>query len=409
MGTTKKEKQRRLLWVLPILVLPFLTVLFWAMGGGKSNISEKPIQSKGLNQVLPETAVPESSFNKLNYYDRADEDSSKQESLKSKDPFFTAGVHSAGNESEFEIKMGDRYLNSSFQNPHEEKVMERLKALQQAVSHPNHNETRFKRNGAGTSNNASGELERLEAIAASMNTVPEEDREMQQINGMLENILDIQHPQRVQERMKKEQRLKQGKASPVGRPEKDNIIGQLSEKSMPMSRDSSSNGFYSIDREESGFEAENAITAAIAESQICVNGSTLKLRLSQEIELNGTRIPKNTFIYGTVSLKGERLTVEINSIRFQNSVFPVELLLYDLDGLEGIYIPGAISRDVAKASAERSIQPLGLASLDDSWGSQAAGAGIEAAKSLLSKKVKLVKVMVKSGYQVLLKEKRNNN
>ncbi len=120
-------------------------------------------------------------------------------------------------------------------------------------------------------------------------------------------------------------------------------------------------------------------------------------------------ILKNTFVYGTASLKGERLTVEISSIRFQNSVFPVELLLYDIDGLEGIYIPGAISRDAAKASAERSIQPLGIASLDDSWGSQATGAGIEAAKSLLSKKVKLVKVMVKSGYQVLLKDKKRNN
>jgi hypothetical protein len=52
------------------------------------------------------------------------------------------------------------------------------------------------------------------------------------------------------------------------------------------------------------------------------------------------------------------------------------------------------------------MQTLGVASLDDSWGSQAAGAGIEAAKSLLSKKVKLIKVVVKAGYQVLLRDEK---
>jgi hypothetical protein len=44
--------------------------------------------------------------------------------------------------------------------------------------------------------------------------------------------------------------------------------------------------------------------------------------------------------------------------------------------------------------------------MDPSLGAQAASAGIQAAKTLISKKVKLVKVTVKAGYQVLL---RDNN
>jgi hypothetical protein len=50
--------------------------------------------------------------------------------------------------------------------------------------------------------------------------------------------------------------------------------------------------------------------------------------------------------------------------------------------------------------------------LDDSWGAQAAGVGIEAAKTLFSKKAKLIKVVVKAGYQVLLhdeQQKQNNS
>ena len=142
--------------------------------------------------------------------------------------------------------------------------------------------------------------------------------------------------------------------------------------------------------------------AVVHETQTVVNGSTVKLRLANAIFINGVLIPKDHFLYGIASLKGERLTITINSLRYHNSIFPVNLSVYDRDGLAGIYIPDAISRDVAKASADRSIQTLGVTSLDDSWGAQAAGMGIETAKNLLSKKVKLVKVVLKAGYQVLI-------
>jgi len=122
-------------------------------------------------------------------------------------------------------------------------------------------------------------------------------------------------------------------------------------------------------------------------------------------------IPKDNFLFGEATLSGERLGIKIGSIRYQNSLFPVELSVYDLDGMLGIYIPGAITRDVAKQSADRTIQGIGLTTLDPSLGAQAASAGIEAARDMISKKVKLIKVTVKAGYQVLLrdeKQKQNN-
>ncbi|MBA2563227.1 MAG: conjugative transposon protein TraM, partial [Chitinophagaceae bacterium] len=105
-------------------------------------------------------------------------------------------------------------------------------------------------------------------------------------------------------------------------------------------------------------------------------------------------------------LNGERLAIKINSIRYRNSLFPVELSVFDLDGLDGIYIPGAITRDVAKQSADRAAQQIDLTTINPSISAQAASAGIEAAKTLFSKKVKLVKVTVKAGYQVLLRDEK---
>ena len=96
-----------------------------------------------------------------------------------------------------------------------------------------------------------------------------------------------------------------------------------------------------------------------------------------------TLIPKDNFIYGTVSVNGERLLVDIASIRINSSLFPVKLSVYDLDGQAGIYIPGSISRNVAKQSVSQDIQGLSLESVDPSLGAQAANAGIQAAKTLL--------------------------
>jgi conjugative transposon TraM protein len=145
------------------------------------------------------------------------------------------------------------------------------------------------------------------------------------------------------------------------------------------------------------------VSASIPETQTLVNGSILKLCLTDDIYIGGVLVPKGSFVYGAVRLNGERLLVSIESIRQDNNILPVALSVYDLDGMAGIYIPGAVTRDVAKQSGDQTIQSIGLASLDPSLGAQAASAGIQAAKSLIGKKIKLVKVTVKAGYKLLLK------
>jgi paraquat-inducible protein B len=43
----RKDRRRKLLWILPLLVLPFATLFFWAMGGGAA-ISPDVKDGKGL-------------------------------------------------------------------------------------------------------------------------------------------------------------------------------------------------------------------------------------------------------------------------------------------------------------------------------------------------------------------------
>jgi conjugative transposon TraM protein len=216
------------------------------------------------------------------------------------------------------------------------------------------------------------------------------DPELSQINGLLEKVMNVQHPERLQDSMKR-----------------------LSEKNKPQSfsvelsnnNDTSENGFYGLSEETiSDNKKSNAIEAVIEEDQTLVSGAVIKLRLLQDVYVKGMRVAKDQLVYGISSLSNERLKILINSVRVNDNILPVSLEVYDMDGLAGIYIPGSISRDVGKESADAAISGIGLTTFDPSLGAQAASAGIQAAKTLMSRKIKQVRVSVKAGYEVLLKD-----
>jgi conjugative transposon TraM protein len=415
----KELKHRKMLLVLPLLALPFITSIFWALGGGKMDAANLATpQQKGFNIKLPNANLKEGLLlDKMNYYDMAALDSAKLNELMKKDPNYLSQsfqIDSTEDSSNVNSKKGRTGLNTSaYQDPNEIKVHQKLEALQKAINAPvavptqNRDVSRYTKSNESSMH--SNDVDRLEQMMQSMNTGQDTpDPELQQLGGMLENILDIQHPDRIQEKLRKASEAQRGQVFSISTREQEDPVSSLQNKS-DNATESGQNEFYSMDESQNADLMQNAVEAVIHETQTIVNGATVKFRLMNDIFVSGIKIPKDNFLFGVASLKGERLTIKINSIRYNNSLFPVDLSVYDLDGLIGIYIPGAINRDVAKASADRSMQTLGVANLDDSWGSQAAGAGIEAAKSLLSKKVKMIKVIVKAGYQVLLRDEKQKD
>jgi conjugative transposon TraM protein len=234
-----------------------------------------------------------------------------------------------------------------------------------------------------------------------MNGSPEADPEMQQLNGTLEKILDIQHPDRIKEKLKEKSLKSKEQVFIVTRQFVKNNISLLD---TGKSKRNAENKFFGVE-EDADSEEQNTVEAVVHQTQTLVNGAVVKMRLLNDIYLNGSLVKKGNFVFGIAELNDERLEININSIRNNNSLFPVKLEVFDMDGLAGIYIPGAISRDVAKQSADNGLQLMELTSMDPSFKAQAAATGINAAKSLLSKKVKQVKVLVKAGYKVLLRDK----
>jgi hypothetical protein len=66
-------RKRKFMLVLPLLTLPFVTLAFWVMGGGKGNAQgNQHVKQAGLNLQLPEPNLEdESKEDKLSFYNKA--------------------------------------------------------------------------------------------------------------------------------------------------------------------------------------------------------------------------------------------------------------------------------------------------------------------------------------------------
>lgn len=414
-----KERQRKFLLVLPVLVFPFITFLLWSVGvfSADGKTTSKNVAQQGFNMHLPDARLKDNkSWNKLDFYQQADADSAKMKEAMENDPFFKEGLKSLQSDTDnpyhFSYDHSPSGTLGDYHDPNVDKVNQQLAKLNAALNQPPQPVPSIKDTSAVTHTAIDNDaVDRLQNVVQAIHqTDTTADPEMQQLNAMMDKVLDIQHPERVQAAMQEQFVKYKGKVFPVtAKDNNDNITvlqtKQIQDSSLPVRQ--TNNAFYSLDDNTINNVVQSSMQAVVQETQTLVSGSTVKLRLLDDVYINGVLIPKNCFVYGTASLNGERLNISINTIRHENNILPVSLSVYDLDGMSGIFIPGAITRDVAKQSANEATQSIGLATLDPSIGAQVASAGIQAAKSLIGKKIKLVKVIVKAGYQVLLKD--NNN
>lgn len=86
----KYLRHRKFMTVLPLLALPFLTMMFWALGGGKNEYLQNIDTEKffGLNLNLPGAYFKEEKFDKLSLYQKVKRDSLKLMQAKRNDPYF---------------------------------------------------------------------------------------------------------------------------------------------------------------------------------------------------------------------------------------------------------------------------------------------------------------------------------
>lgn len=158
---------------------------------------------------------------------------------------------------------------------------------------------------------------------------------------------------------------------------------------------------------------KNTIAAVIAGNQSVTNGQSVKLRTTEPMWIGNRLIPRNTTVVGAARLQDERLEIEITSVETSGSIYEVELKVYDSDGQEGINIPNSMESDALHEIGANMGSTMGSSiNISTDAGAQIAsdvGRGlINGVSQYLTKKMRTVKVHLKSGYRVMLYQPENN-
>ena len=355
----QREKRKKFLLVLPLLLLSFLAFAFWKLGGGKGDTMQENAAQKGINTELPSAQFKgEKPQDKLSLYDQAAKDSAaarmstgntlfdglKKDSASGKEQLSVSNQSAAANEAQINRKLAQirQQINTPVSPPTYQQPA--VPSMPPAVN--------------------AAEVDRLAKLMQNMKQGTNSDPEMQQLDGMITKILQIQHPELVDAQLKKEVK-----------PEPDSVY--------------------------------KAIRAVIAGNQKVVSGSSVRLKLLDTIRVNGQVIPKGQYLFGLCVVTNQRLILNIKNIRLGTSIVPVDLSVYDMDGMVGINAPDAVTEGAVREGTDNALQSMEFMPMDETLGTQAAGAGVEAAKTLFSKKVKVIKVKLKAGYPVLLRVNRN--
>jgi len=99
------------------------------------------------------------------------------------------------------------------------------------------------------------------------------------------------------------------------------------------------------------------ITAIIDEDVTGYSGSRIRLRLLEEVYAGKLQLPKGTYMYARISgFSEQRVQLEISSVLCAGKILPIKLMVYDMDGLPGLYVPASAFREFSKGLGSSPVQ-----------------------------------------------------
>ena len=137
-------------------------------------------------------------------------------------------------------------------------------------------------------------------------------------------------------------------------------------------------------------EKEQRFLAEVNGDQEVRANDRLELLLAEDLTVGGRTFPKNSMVYGFVSLQPNRVLLKITHV---NNI-PVKLKAYDLqDGNEGIYIRNSFRSEAQREVLDDVIQDINIAGLPQIGG----------VKNIFRRNNRNIKVNILDQYQLILK------
>lgn len=172
-------------------------------------------------------------------------------------------------------------------------------------------------------------------------------------------------------------------------------------KETPKTEAKKTNRFYRASEEKI---TGNTVSAVVHGEQTITNRGTLKMRLLEDLyTMDGTLIPKDTYVYGVANITQERIIIGIESVRIGKNIYALNRQVFDQDGLKGINVPENLKAEIAKKSSAQALQNADVQTGGGDILSRTANTVTSTAKNLLSKDAQEIKVTIKSNYKIYLK------
>ena len=385
-------KRNKPLLFLPLVLIPFIVLIFYVLGGGEKKEKEEQKQkeqqvAKGANYTLPD------ADKSVAIYDKMDNYSSKKEATTSHDYNIAGETDSTNEESLEEETLTEEKLLSGRKNLYKNDPVPELNAdvPTDLMAHIRQKEKKVRE-----------DLENSQAEAKSQNE-------------------DADSNQNEKNKSESDDKKRSSSIAPTGIEELDKVFRQNSRLArqndslnIRLNESSAKNEKMEAEKNKrstlekggkSGFKPKETavpvIEAEVYETTTVLTGNRVKLRLLEEAWLNGVKIPVNTFLYGICEVSNERLQIEVMQIPVGEKFVPVEVTVCDLDGLPGLYVPDNASRKVAKevGSSANTSSMFGVSNNPLTYmGMQAAD---RTAQSLL-KMIRIKKVTIKKNTLVYL-------
>lgn len=172
-----------------------------------------------------------------------------------------------------------------------------------------------------------------------------------------------------------------------------------------------SRGFNSVGSMEETLQPKNSIRACVHQTQTIIGEAGVSLRLVEPARISGLIIAAGTIVTANAKIQEGRLQLKVTSVQLDGSIIPVEIIIYDLDGQQGVPVPYSAERNALTEMAGNMSQQSGTSlMMTQSAGQQVAAdlsrGVVQGISGYFAKKVRTPKVTLKAGHQVFLVSKK---
>lgn len=157
---------------------------------------------------------------------------------------------------------------------------------------------------------------------------------------------------------------------------------------------------------------DNFIKAVIDEN---VNkgylGSRIRFRLLEDVFVGKHKIAKGSLLYRQISgFEVQRVKLNIISVLNNGEILPINLSIYDVDGMQGLYVPQSTFREMMRELGQNSIQGTNMDRSGESFFTSLVSRAFSSTSQTIANLIRKNKTKLKyNSYVYLINEQQLKN